>query len=194
MAINLFEDGTPKEPGNNLIRVRVLQCIDFYNNRALHQDVLRDVGSLGYTDERIEQVLRLFHDQGLIEAGDHSEILALIGGRPFCHQLTSIGKFYLEHLIYEYRYALAIKEDTFFPFLYYSQIIGSGTATGRLEQRQSEVEAFHEYIADMELQEEQRCNDPALLQHVFPRIAEDLQNEYREAIKRLRGRRGRLPS
>jgi hypothetical protein len=186
MAINLFEDGTPKEPGNNLIRIRVLQCLDHYGNRALYEDVARNLCLLGYTKDRVRRVLDLFRAQGLVEAGDHSQIMSSTDGQDFCHQLTSIGRFYLGSLIYEYRYVLAIKEDTSFPNDYYDRIVGSGIASGRLEQREAEIVAFHDYIDKMELEEERYCTDRTSLR-IFPRIAEKLKKEHRLAIHALRG-------
>lgn len=187
VIVNLFEDESPGQPGNNLIRVRVLQAIHRYTKRAFHHDILRDMESLGYSNQRVESVLDMFHSLGLVDPGDNSRILQSIDATHYCHELTYCGRYYLEKLLYEYRYALAVREATFFSETQYQAIIGSSVESEHvLEQRAAHIEAFDELIAEEERQEMRRCQDPGLLQGTFYRIAERMKSEHKDAIRRLR--------
>src|SRR5262249_40900310 len=48
LIMNMFDDASPREMGNNLIRIRVCQCLDFYGERALHRQVIANLKHLGY--------------------------------------------------------------------------------------------------------------------------------------------------
>ncbi len=187
IIINLFEDESPGQPGNCLIRVRVLQAIVRYGERASHRTVVDDLKRLGYPKERVERVIELFHNFGLVEHGDNSAVMWSLDNTYYCHKLTSCGRYYLEELIYEYRYALAVKEAMYFPETEFQKIIGSTVAAEhRLGQKAEEMKAFDEYISACEHEEENRCEDPALLQSPFTRIADRMKSEHQEAIRRLR--------
>jgi hypothetical protein len=187
IIINLFEDESPGQLGNCLIRVRVLQAIVRYGERASHRAVIEDLRRLGYPKERVERVIELFHNFGLVEHGDNSAVMWSLDNTYYCHKLTSCGRYYLEVLMYEYRYALAVKEAMYFPEAEFHKIVGSTVeADRRLAQKIAEINAFDEYISACEREEEPRCEDPALLRSPFYRIAERMKAEHQEAIRRLR--------
>lgn len=189
VVVNLFEDESPGQPGNNLIRIRVLQAIARHGQQgAPHRTVLADMEGVGYSNERVRGVLDRLHNFGMVEHGNNSDVLWSIDPTPYNHELTFSGRFYLEHLIYEYRYAVAVKEATSFPEEQFHIIIGSSVEVERnLEQRAAEINAFDDYIAGEEQQEESRCTDAALLQTPFYRISPQMRSSHQEAVRRLRG-------
>jgi hypothetical protein len=186
LLINIFENEQPEQAGNNLIRVRVLQAVNHHGNRALHRLVLDDLEKLGYPPLQVEPVLELLHAQGLIEGGDHSDILFSVDNRVYCHQLTESGHYYLDTLIYEFRYVLAVREDTMLPEEEYARIAKArGGREDRLEDRADAVLAFDDFLAEMEKQEAQKCTQAEILKDVFPRVTEKMKRSHEEAIGRL---------
>lgn len=187
VVFNVFEDESPGQHCNSLIRVRVLQAVARYGERASHRAVLEDLKRLGYTEERVERVLDLFHNFGLIEHGDNSALMWSIDSTHYCHKLTSCGLYYLECMVYEYRYALAVKEAMFFPETEFQKIIGSTVESEHtLEQKAAEVQAFDDYIAANEREENSKCEDRELLKSPFYRIADRMKSDHHDAIRRLR--------
>lgn len=187
VIFNVFEDETPGQPGNCLIRIRVLQAIARYGERASHRAVLEDLKRLGYPADRVERVIDLFHNFGLVEHGDNSALMWSVDNTHYCHKLTSCGQYYLELLMYEYRYALAVKEAMYFPETEFQKIIGSTVEVEhKLEQKAAEIQAFDAYISACEREEVGRCADADLLRSPFYRIADRMQSEHQEAIRRLR--------
>ena len=71
MVLNLFDDNNPIFEGNNLIRLRALQAISTFGKKALVNDILKFMVSLGYAEDRVNDVLQLLIDFDLIESPYH---------------------------------------------------------------------------------------------------------------------------
>ena len=188
LLINVFENEQPEQSGNNLIRIRVLQVLAYRGPKALHRQVVQDLSDLGYPRATSEAVLDLLRVHGLVEGGDHSEVLSSIDSYVYCYRLTETGSFYLSSLIHEFRYILAIREDILFSESVYPKMSGGNVTTdGRLEDRMRVVFAFDDYLAQLEDLESAAISAKDEIRTVFPRISLAMKESHGRAFDSLRG-------
>lgn len=109
--LNIFDNNEPNFEGNNLIRLRILQSIDFFGKEALIQDVLEFLTSIGYPESKVKKTMQKMLSFNLIESAnnegdniDKDNITTL--------RLTRTGIFYLNELIFDPVYLQEIKNST----------------------------------------------------------------------------------
>lgn len=113
LVLNLFDDGDPLFDGNNLIRLRTLQAIQVFGEKAAVNDVLRFMQSLAYPEEKVRRVLDVLMKRDLIES-PYYEGSDIVRDDIRIVKLTHSGRYYLQQLIFNPIYLQEIKSATYF--------------------------------------------------------------------------------
>jgi len=197
MVLNLFDDNDPNYEGNNLIRIRTLQAIKLFGNKAPIDEVLKFMESLGYNSEKVKDTMQLLMDVSLIESPYH-EGSNIERDQIKILKLTFAGEFYLNRLIFNDVYLDEVKNATYLDDLYIDMIqsyMKNGTDLRRtkIERISSRLEAtktFIQALINEEDREEKRVkglNDPTSVTNYekVKGIIGNIQKRYEKASERI---------
>ena len=162
MIINLFENEEKNYEGNNLIRYRTLQCIDYFGDDTHIDDVYEFMVSIGYKFDKIKKILKLFLRYSLIEPTypKSSNI-----DRIEFFKITLTGKYYLDKLINNIDYYQNIKHATYMERKYFDKVEVDETLLKKLSINKlikfdiDSTDIFIEFIENKEKNEEKKVEE-----------------------------------
>jgi len=196
MVLNLFDDNNPIFEGNNLIRLRAIQAISTFGKKALVSDVLKFMVSLGYPEDRVNDVLQLLIDFDLIESPYH-EGSNIKKDNIEVLKLTFAGYYYLNDLIFNPVYLQEVKNacylgDTYTDVManYIEQGKKAGTKKERISSRLEATKIFLEAIEQEENSEGQRIKNIGMPECLInygkiEKVANKIQSRFDEISNKI---------
>lgn len=163
IILNLFCTGDKGYDGNNLLRIRILQCLDCFGDNIYIGKVYEFMRSIGYEESRVKEEMEMFLQLDLVESPVNEGYDLKIHNIQFL-QLTHAGKYYLRELIKEPTYLDTVKFATYIdPADYYNIFdILKGVKNDPEERkiaRMLSTEAFINYIQKEEEREKERITE-----------------------------------
>ncbi|HEV7783344.1 MAG TPA: hypothetical protein VGO58_18840 [Chitinophagaceae bacterium] len=149
-VVNLFENGNPTSPGNNLIRLRLLQCMQLEGTFIRRDVLIRYMVLLGYEKEEIEAAIGALAGAEILESSELGH-----GSRSLRFLVfTEKGRYHLKTLLYELTYIEELRTATYLPEVEFRQILRSKFEDrSDIMQRMAETSQFIDYIKSREEQE-----------------------------------------
>jgi len=196
MVLNLFDDNNPNFEGNNLIRLRTLQAINLFGKKAWVSDVLKFMDSLGYSEDKVKDVLQLLINFDLIESPYH-EGSNIRKDNIEVLKLTFAGYYYLNDLIFNPVYLQEVKNATYLESTYTDVIAtyieqGKKAATKqeRVSSRLKATKIFLDALEQEENLEEQRIKNIGMPECLInygkiEKVAKKIQARFKEISNRI---------
>lgn len=183
-VVNVFESESPGSYQNNLVRVRILEACRLKSGRGTKKEICRLLAQLGYKQELVETAIDQLVEQNLLQSGGSKALESLEDG-IFYYDLSSVGRYYLEHLIWEMRYAGAMKDAIYLDEAYFRLLCGPPMRGQTFRERISAmVAAFDNFIAFQESEEAKKVRElgTSSIYSDFEKIAERLALAHSRAL------------
>jgi hypothetical protein len=190
---NLFCIGNKNYEWNNLIRIRILQCLDYFGDKVHIDKIYKFMESIGYIKEQVKEEIKNFLQIDLIESPSNEGYDLDRDNIQFL-QLTLTGKYYLKVLIKEPTYLDTVKFSTYIDAKDYDNIfdilkdIKKFSSQERIEARMLSTEAFIEYIENEEEKEHQYIIEKNLDLENYKklyRVSDILMSNYKELKEKV---------
>ena len=162
MIINLFENEEKQYEGNNLIRYRTLQCIDYLGDDTHIDDVYDFMVLIGYQFDKIKKILKLFLRHSLIEPTYPKSFNI---DRIEFFKITLTGKYYLDNLINNIDYYQNIKHATYMDRKYFDKVEADEILLKKLSKNEyikfdiNSTDSFIKFIENKEKNEKRKVEE-----------------------------------
>ena len=157
-VINLFDNREPMGSRNTLIRIRLLQRLNYSDAPEKVENLLIDFQELGYLEDNVFKGLKTFVNAGLVDESPYYQVGVPMSKERY-FSISKVGKYYIEKLLYDAAFFEAMASSLNLPRSYKpnmeNMLTYSDESKRSREIRYNSLMRIISYINECEREEEE---------------------------------------